>query len=107
MFDFELVKYIYWEYTIAVMFLTEGVMQLIKNTRLQWIVTAHPKWITLIVAVLCAVGDWIFIDRGEPNYYQILISFGLAVIGYDYGLKLLKDLFLKVKETFIEWKASK
>lgn len=101
MTDFDLWKYVYWEYSIAVLFFTEMFKMLLKdlpNIWVQRVVVINPKWLTLIIAVILGIGDWIFIDRGAPNYYQILISFGLAVIGYDYGLKLFKDLIKRIKD---------
>jgi hypothetical protein len=103
MFDQDLVKYIYWEYTVAVLFFTEVFKLLFKDTSnnfLKRIAVDNPKWLTLILAVVIGIGDWVFIDRGEPNYYQLLISFGLAVLGYDYGLKIFKDLIQKIKDAF-------
>jgi hypothetical protein len=103
MFDQDLIKYIYWEYTVAVLFFTEVFKLLFKDTTSKFIykiAVYNPKWLTLILAVVIGVGDWIFIDRGEPNYYQLLISFGLSVLGYDYGLKIIKDLINKIKDAF-------
>ena len=103
MTDLDLSKYIYWEYSLAVLLFSELVKMLLKNVQLKWIqeiVVVNPKWLTLIVAVILGVGDWVFIDRGEPNYYQLIISFGLAVLGYDYGLKLVKDMISRIKEAF-------
>ena len=108
MFDFELAKYIYWEYSLAVMFVSEMFKTLLKDIPgkfIQTIVVTQPKWLTLIVAIALGIGDWVFIDHGTPNYYQLIISFGLAVLGYDYGLKLLKDLIKKIKETFCNGQA--
>lgn len=103
MTDFDLSRYIFWEYSLAVMFFTEMFKMLLKGVTWNWVTVVtvtNPKWLTLIVAFILGLGDWMFIDRGEPNYYQLLISFALAVIGYDYGLKLIKDLIVKAKEAF-------
>lgn len=103
MTDFDLSKYIYWEYSLAVLFMSEMMKMLLANVKAKWvraIVFDNPKWMTLIIALLLGIGDWALIDRGQPNYYQLLISFGLAVLGYDYGLKLIKDLYLKIRDAF-------
>jgi hypothetical protein len=101
MFDFEFWKYIYWEYSIAVLLFSELIKLLVKGSTSKFLNTItfdRPKWMVLIVAIILGIGDWIFIDKGAPNYYQLLISFALAVVGYDYGLKLIKDLIKKIRD---------
>lgn len=104
MTDIELSKYIYIEYTIAVLLFSELSKILLKKVPqkfIQFIAVTEPKWLTLMIAVVFAIGDWLFVSKGHNfNFYQMAISFGLAVLGYDYGLKLIKDLFTKVKDVF-------
>ena len=95
--DIDLLKYIYIEYSIAVLVCTELVRFFVSKLQYSWaqyIGVTQPKWITLIVAILLAVGDWFFIGNAKTfNLYQMLISFGVAVLGYDYIYKLVKDQF--------------
>lgn len=97
--DFDLGKYIYWEYSLSVLIFTELARVLLKkiNTRFVQIITIEqPKWVTLFVAVSLAAIDWLVFGNGkEFHFYQFIISFGCAVLGYDYVVKLVKDQFKK------------
>jgi hypothetical protein len=101
--DFELSKYIYWEYSLAVTIVTELVRLLTKNIKLrivQLITVENPKWITLIVAIILAVLDWLIFANGKAfHFFQFVISFGVSVLGYDYVFKLVKDQFRKPNTT--------
>lgn len=93
MTDIDLVSYVYWEYSVAVLLVTEVIRTILADVHvpfIQNIVTKRPKWITLIVAILLSVADRIFISQSF-HLWQFIISFGLAVLGYDYGLKILKE----------------
>jgi hypothetical protein len=93
MTDLDLAKYIYWEYSVAVLLVTEVLRALLGGipTRFfQIIVKEQPKWLSLIVASILALLDWILISQSF-HLWQFCISFGLAVLGYDYGFKLLKE----------------
>lgn len=104
MTDLDLAKYIYIEYTVAVLLFSELAKILLKKMNIKWIqfiAVEEPKWLTLIVAVIFSLADWIFVSKGGHfNFYQTAISFGLAVLGYDYGLKIVKDLFTRVRDAF-------
>lgn len=98
MTDFELSKYIYWEFSLVVLFGTELIrfyLAKIKGVKfVEYISVTEPKWITLIVATVMAVLDWLFIGGMNSFHpYQKIISFAIAVLGYDYVWKLVKDQF--------------
>jgi len=101
--DIDLGRYIYIEYSLAVLIVTELARFFIKKipTKFaQYISVTEPKWITLMVATFLSVLDWLVIGHAEGfNFYQALISFGVAVLGYNYVWKLVKDQF---KRTVIE-----
>lgn len=102
MTDFDLTKYIYWEYSVAVLLITEVLRALlggINSKVIQYIVKEQPKWLSLIVATFLAVLDWILISQSF-HLWQFTISFGLAVLGYDYGFKLLKE---KILTPLLDW----
>jgi hypothetical protein len=103
MTDFDLAKYIYWEYSLAVLILTEVFRALIKgiDTKFVRFITAeHPKWLSLFVAIVLAFLDWIVFSSGQTfHLWQFVISFGVAVLGYDYVVKLVKDQFKKAPDT--------
>lgn len=53
----------------------------------------NPKWITLAVAVVGAAIQIIFDDSATvDSWWKLVISLGIAVLGYDYFLKPIKDL---------------
>lgn len=97
--DFELSKYIYWEYSLAVLLITEVIRALTKNTQVRFIQVAtieQPKWLSLFVAAFLAILDWLVLSSGNKfHLWQFTISFGVAVLGYDYAVKLIKDTFKK------------
>lgn len=73
-------------YIIAVTVIVELIKALAKPR-------FNPKWITLAVAIVGAVIQIVF----DPNatvdsWWKLLISLGIAVLGYDYFLKPVKDL---------------
>lgn len=78
-------------YIVAVTVIVEMIKALAKPK-------VNPKWITLAVAVICAVIQIIFDDSATvESWWKLVISFGVAVLGYDYFLKPLKDLIGKGK----------
>jgi hypothetical protein len=97
MTDFELSKYIYWEYSLAVLLVTEIIRALTKNVNTKFvklIIADNPKWLSIIVATFLAVLDWIILSNANVfHLWQFIISFGVAVLGYDYVVKLIKDKF--------------
>ena len=102
MTDFDLSKYIYWEYSLAVLLLTEVFRALSKGINyklVRFIVVDNPKWLSLIIATILAVCDWLVFSNGNTfHFWQFTISFGVAVLGYDYALKLIKDQFKKAPD---------
>jgi predicted Zn-dependent protease len=95
--DIDLLKYIYIEYSIAVLLVTDLIKMLIKNINtkfVQFIAVEQPKYLTLIVATILGVVDWI-VFSGLDNFHlwQKVISFAVAVLGYDYAWKLVKDAY--------------
>ena len=118
MTDFDLSKYIYWEYSLSVLVLTEVLRALTKGIDakiIRFVVVDNPKWLSLIVASVLAVVDWLIFSNGHAfHLWQFVISFGVAVLGYDYVFKLIKDQFKKApdivvttKETTTETKVEK
>lgn len=100
--DYDLQRYIYWEYSVAVLLITEVLRSLLGDINTPFVrrvVKEQPKWLTLIVAIILAVADWVILSHSF-HLWQFTISFGLAVLGYDYGLKILKDRILL---PLIEW----
>lgn len=97
MTDLDLASYLYWEYSVAVLLLTEIGRLLLKGFQrkiIQVIVVEQPKWLSLIVATLLAVLDWLIFSEGKTfHFWQFVISYGVAVLGYDYAIKLLKDTY--------------
>lgn len=102
--DYDLAKYIYWQYTIAVMAVTEVIKFFLKKINvkfIQYLAVKEPKWITLVVATALALFDFIVISGGDKlNIYQLLISFSLAILGYDYLYNPIKNQIRKgINET--------
>lgn len=97
MTDFELSKYIYWEFSLAVLFATEFFRFYISKLPgkfVGYISVKEPKWITLGVASLLGVLDWLVIGGMNSFHpYQKIIAFAIAVLGYDYVWKIFKDQF--------------
>ena len=97
MTDLDLASYLYWEYSVAVLLVTELGRVLLKNMQqrfIQIIVVEQPKWLSLIIATVLAVLDWLIFSNGKVfHFWQFTISFGVAVLGYDYAVKLIKDTF--------------
>lgn len=102
--DSDLLKYIYIEYSLAVIIVTELArlfLRKVKTKVTQYLAVEEPKWLTLAVAAILSVADYLFVSKGDSfNLYQSLISFGCAVLGYDYVIKLIKDTFKRgINET--------
>lgn len=102
--DSDLLKYIYIEYSLAVIIVTELArlfLRKVKTKVTQYLAVEEPKWLTLAVAAILSVADYWFVSKGDSfNLYQSLISFGISVLGYDYVIKLIKDTFKRgINET--------
>lgn len=102
--DSDLLKYIYIEYSLAVIIVTELArlfLRKVKTKVTQYLAVEEPKWLTLAVAAVLSVADYLFVSKGDSfNLYQSLISFGVSVLGYDYVIKLIKDSFKRgINET--------
>jgi hypothetical protein len=41
----------------------------------------------------------VFSNGNKFHFWQFIISFGVAVLGYDYAVKLIKDQFKKAPDT--------
>lgn len=73
-------------YIVAVTVIVEMIKAVVK-------LNINPKWITLAVAVICAIIQIIFDDSATvESWWKLVISFGVAVLGYDYFIKPVKDL---------------
>ncbi len=94
----EITNYLYPGYVIAVIFAT---------TWIRWVITdidkiVHPKWVTLIVATILGLVGFVFnLYPGEHfDAFKCVISFGVATLGYDYIVKVVKDkLFPKTDKS--------
>ena len=76
------------EYIIAVIVFVEVIKAFVKPS-------IHPKWVTLIVAIVCAVVQiWLDPAAHITSWWKLLISLGIAVVGYDYLIKPIKDKVL-------------
>lgn len=100
--DFELGKYIYWEYSLAVLILTDMVKMLLQNVQLrfvQFVIVKNPKWVTILIAIVLSALDWLVIGNANKfHLFQYIISFGVAVMGYDYIWKLVKEQYSRFKK---------
>lgn len=81
--DMILINYTYPEFIAAVIIMVE-LIKYLANPKL------HPKWITLVVAIMCAVIELAVRGHGV-NVWFLVISLGVAVLGYDYIIKPIKD----------------
>lgn len=99
MTDLDLSKYLYIEYTIAVVVVSEifkYFLSKIDKKFIQYVSVKEPKWISLFVATMLAVIDWAFIGKfGTFHFYQMTMSFAIAVLGYDYVWKIIKNAVFK------------
>lgn len=99
--DIDLLKYIYWEFSLAVLILTDMVKMLLKNVQLkfiQFIIVENPKWVTLMVAIFLSVLDWLVIGSANKfHLFQYIISLGVTILGYDYIWKLIKEQYTRFK----------
>lgn len=83
-------KYFYTDYAFLVWLATTLVCSLFKGIKS----VIHPKWITLVVATICAIGyyainTW---EGMEPfSVFKIVTSLGLATLSYDYVGKPIID----------------
>lgn len=100
--DFKLFEYIYWQFSISVLIGTEimrfffSKLSLVPAS-LKYIFVKEPKWLTLIVALIMGAASWSAI-KAEFDINRAVISFGVAVLGYDYVWKLIKDKFKTTSE---------
>ena len=86
----DILNHIYIEYTLAVIMTTELLKRALNEADL------HPKWITAIVAfVLGIVGVMIKLEvqKEAIDFWRMLTSFGVSIIGYDYLFKPIADRF--------------
>lgn len=100
--DFKLLDYIYWEFSLSVLIGTEIVRFFLAKLSLvpawlKYIFVKEPKWLTLIVALAIAAGSWSTI-KAEFDLNRAITSLGVAVLGYDYVWKLIKDKFKTTSE---------
>jgi hypothetical protein len=84
-------EYIYVEYFVAVILLTEMCKRYVPPQRI------HVKWMALVIAgVLAPVEYFVTQMTGAPiQWWKLIISFSLAVISYDYVWKSIKDYLAK------------
>ncbi len=84
-------QYIYVEYLIAVIVVTELLKNYVSTTRI------HIKWLTLIIAgILSPVEYFVTQMTGASiDWWKVIISFAVSVISYDYVWKVVKDWLAK------------
>ena len=88
----DILNHIYIEYTLAVIVITEVIKRALAEGNLQ------PKWITAAVAVVLGVVGVIIkiqVQHEAIDFWRMLTSFGVSIIGYDYLLKPILDRFNK------------
>ena len=69
---------------ILISILTEGIKMRIPAEKL------HPKWTSLFVAIILS-GFYTQTENFDGDYLNLLLSFGLAIILYDYVIKIVVD----------------
>jgi divalent metal cation (Fe/Co/Zn/Cd) transporter len=78
-----LLEYTYPAYIIGVVVIVELIKHFFNPV-------LHPKWVTLLVAVGGAIIELV-IHRYELDWWKLIISLGIAILGYDYIYKPIKD----------------
>lgn len=95
--DIDITQYIFLQMTIGIVLTT----MIVKT---QVITRLHPKWITLIVAVFGGVVQYLMYlyecyrqaDTCQAfEIWKAVNSMGIAIIGYDYFVKVVKDFVAK------------
>jgi len=83
-------QYVYWELVMAIVSISYIAIYFIRLKSK----TIHPKWVTLIVAVL--LSGLMAVTKPEAfDLWKAIISLSLAVIFYDYIVKVVVDLIKK------------
>lgn len=86
--DFNIFNYIFPEMTIGIVLIT-----MIVRTQVSRLVQA--KWVTLVVALFGAAIQFILhvVETPEVDFefWKAVNSMGIAVIAYDYVVKVIKD----------------
>lgn len=82
---FNVLEYVYLDFILAVIVVVE-MYKAFLPARFQRI---HPKWVTLFIAIIFAVIRYFV--RTDNNVEWLIISLGIAVLGYDYIIKPFKD----------------
>lgn len=86
--------YVYVEYVLAVLMFTEVIKKAVQEADL------HPKWVTFGVAVVMALVGVVLetgLMHNAVNFWKLITSFGVSIIGYDYFMKPIKDKFFPKK----------
>jgi hypothetical protein len=86
-----LISYIYVEYTVAVVIMTELLKRAVSE------MDYHPKWIGGAVAlVLAGIGIFLklIVFHTQVEFFKLVTSFGVSVLAYDYLIKPIKDKLL-------------
>ena len=90
--ELEFLSYIYPEYTLAIIVLTEVIKRAFSE------LDHHPKWTGLGVGIVLGIlGAMIKLEvqHESIDFFKMVLSFGVSVIGYDYFWKPVKDRFTK------------
>lgn len=83
---FDLLNYMYYELTLGIIFTTMVINKLFAVKKY-----IDLKWLTLVVAAFGGVVHYLTHD--DSDIWKIIISFGLAVLGYDYFVKVISDKY--------------
>jgi len=85
---------IYWQLTIGIVIVTE----VVKHKIFPFSAWVQSKWLTLAVAVLGGIAHWWGHD--DTDVWKLVTSLGVAVLFYDYIWRVVKDIFVNLKDPF-------
>lgn len=85
---FEIHQYLYIEYTIAVVVVTELLRYLVSGIDRR----IKPRYLTAVLGLLLGVIGWYMYEG--IDLWKAIISFSIAIIGYQYFWKPIKEKFL-------------
>lgn len=88
----DLLSNIYWSFVGSVIVLVEFYKRLIRPSAAVWIQNIHPSFITLAIALVLSIVR--FYLKKDTDYELLIVSLGMAVLGYDLLIKHIVDNLL-------------
>jgi hypothetical protein len=86
-------RFIYPEYTLAVLITTDLLRFLVKGIDKK----IEPKYLCLVIAILLVIP--VYFVHHEYNFWKGLVSFGIAILAYQYiWYPIKKNFFKKFKD---------